>query len=70
MNATFQSMLLRNNIHFYTSENDEIKAAVVERYNRTLKERIYRYFTHANTRRYVYTRAVLGTQNARASLGG
>jgi len=55
MNATFQSMLSRNNIHFYTSENDDIKAAVVERYNRTLKERIYRYFTHANTRRYVDT---------------
>jgi len=53
MNATFQSMLLRNNIHFYTSENDDIKAAVVERFNRTLKQRIYRYFTHANTCRYL-----------------
>jgi len=53
LNAIFQSMLARNDIHFYTSENDDIKAAVVERFNRTLKERIYRYFTRANTRRYV-----------------
>ena len=53
LNSMFQSMLRDNNIHFYTSENDDIKASVVERFNRTLKERIYRYFTHKNTRRYI-----------------
>ena len=53
LNNACQSMLARNNIHFYTSENDDIKAAVVERFNRTLKERIYRYFTRSNTRRYL-----------------
>jgi len=53
LNNTCQSMLARNNIHFYTSENDDIKVAVVERFNRTLKERIYRYFTRSNTRRYL-----------------
>ena len=52
-NSVFQSMLAKHGIHFYTSENDEIKAAVIERWNRTLKERIYRYFTFKNTRRYV-----------------
>jgi len=26
---------------------------VVERFNRTLKSKMYRYFTHKNTRRYV-----------------
>jgi len=53
LNAAFQSMLQSHGIHFYTSENDEIKASVVERFNRTLKTKMYRYFTHANTRRYV-----------------
>ena len=53
LNSVFQSMLRENNIHFYTSENDDIKASVVERFNRTIKERIYRYFTHKNTRRYI-----------------
>lgn len=53
VNSTFQSMLSHRGIKFYTSENEEIKAAVVERFNRTLKEKMYRYFTAKNTRRYV-----------------
>lgn len=50
---TFQDMLKRYDIHFYTSENEDIKAAVVERFNRTLKTKMYRYFTFRNTYRYV-----------------
>jgi len=30
-------MLKRHDIKFYTSENEDLKAAVVERFNRTLK---------------------------------
>ena len=44
-NAQFQSMLKEYDIRFYISENDDIKAAIVERFNRTLKTRMYRYFT-------------------------
>ena len=39
INSTFQSMLSRPGIKFYTSENEDIKAAVVERFYRTLKEK-------------------------------
>lgn len=53
LNSTFQSMLKRHDIKFYTSENEDIKAAIVERFNRTLKSKMYRYFTAKNTRRYV-----------------
>ena len=53
LNTSFQSMLRHHGIHFYTSENDDLKAAIVERFNRTLKEKMFRYFTHRNTRRYV-----------------
>jgi len=53
LNSTFQSMLKRHDIKFYTSENEDIKAAVVERFNRTLKTNMYRYFTAKNTRRFV-----------------
>jgi len=53
VNSTFQSMLQRRGIKFYTSENEDIKAAVAERFNRTLKEKMYRYFTAKHTRRYV-----------------
>jgi len=53
LNSTFQSMLRRRGVKFYTSENEDLKASVVERFNRTLKTKMYRYFTHANTRRYL-----------------
>lgn len=53
LNSTFQSMLNANDIKFYTSENDDIKAAVVERFNRTLKSKMWRYFTYKNTRRFL-----------------
>ena len=36
LNSTFQTMLKSHNIHFYTSENEDLKAAVVKRFNRTL----------------------------------
>jgi hypothetical protein len=53
LNSKFQSMLRQNDVKFYTSENDDIKAAVVERFNRTLKSRMWRYFTYKNTRRFL-----------------
>ena len=43
-NTLFQSQLAEYEKKFYTSENDDIKAAIVERFNRTLKIRMYRYF--------------------------
>ena len=39
-------------IHFYTTYS-EMKASTVERFNRTLKSKMWRYFTHANTFKYV-----------------
>ena len=53
LNSKFQTMLRENDVHFYTSENDDIKAAVVERFNRTLKSKMWRYFTRENTYRFV-----------------
>ena len=52
-NSAFQSMLRHHGIKFYTSENEDIKAAVVERFNRTLNQKTYRYFTAKRTRRHV-----------------
>ena len=53
LNSKFQWMLRQNDIKFYTSENEDIKAAVVERFNRTLKTKMWRYFTYKNTRRFL-----------------
>lgn len=42
-----------NTIHFFTTRNAETKASIVERFQRTLKGRMWRYFTRHKTRRYV-----------------
>ena len=52
-NTLFQSQVAKYEIKFYTSENDDIKAAIVQRFNRTLKTRMCRYFTHSKSYRYV-----------------
>ena len=53
LNGAFQALLAENNIKFYTSQNEDIKCAVVERFNRTLKSRMFRYFTYASSSRYI-----------------
>ena len=51
-NAEVTGFLHENNIVQFASNSDK-KAAIVERFNRTLKNRIYAYFTSNNTKRYV-----------------
>ena len=46
-NTLFQSQLTEYEIKFYMPENDDIKSPIVERFNRTLKTRMYGYFTHS-----------------------
>jgi len=53
LNHNFQLLLRENNIKFYTSQNEDIKCAVVERFNRTLKSKMFRYFTFKSTLRYI-----------------
>jgi len=48
-----QKFLKERDVRFWVTRNPDIKAAVVERFNRTLKEQMWRYFTHKNTRRYI-----------------
>ena len=50
-NRTFQRWLDEQGIQHFSTEGDA-KASVVERFNRTLKERLYRYFTAANTLKF------------------
>ena len=54
-NRLVQSFLKKHDIYFFTTFN-ETKASVVERFNRTLKTKMWKYFTSKNTYDY---RAVL-----------
>ena len=50
-NARFRDVLRRWDIELFHT-NSEMKAALVERFNRSLKSRIWRYFTAYGTRKY------------------
>ena len=52
-NKKVQNYLKKVGIIFFTSHNQDIKASIIERFNRTLKERIYRYITKNRTRRFL-----------------
>ena len=51
-NKLVQKFLREQNIHFFTTNSDK-KSAIVERFNRTLKTRMFKYFTAKNTTRYI-----------------
>ena len=53
LGTAFQNLLKRMQIGFHVARNPDIEAVVVERLNRTLRERIWRYFSHRNTKRYI-----------------
>lgn len=51
--STFQNILKQYDIQFRTARNPNIKSALVERLYRIIRERMWRYFTHKNTKRYI-----------------
>jgi hypothetical protein len=53
LNSHVQAVFKKYDVHHYWSLNDDIKAACIERLNRTLKTRMYRYFTAKHTNRWV-----------------
>jgi hypothetical protein len=52
-NAQVQTLFKHHDIGHY-SVHSQFKAAVVERFNRTLRERMKRYFTHTATKQWVW----------------
>ena len=53
LNPNFQSCQEENSIHFFTT-NSELKASVLERFNRTLRTLTWKYFTAKNTRKIFF----------------
>ena len=53
LNTNVQSLFKKHNIINFTSQNDSVKCAIVERFNRTLKSKMFKYFTAFGTRRYI-----------------
>lgn len=53
LGGELQKFLKEKGILFRVARNPDVKASIVERFNRTIKERMWRYFTHRNTHRYI-----------------
>ena len=51
--SSFQKMLKKHDIRFRFTRDPVTKACIAERAIRTLRERIWRYLTHKNTKRYI-----------------
>jgi len=45
VNATVQQYHKRQGVNFHTNHNPDIKGAIIEHFNRTLKTKMYKYFT-------------------------
>lgn len=53
LNHHVQSLFSENGVTHFTSQNETIKASIVERFNRTLQESMHRWMTYASTHRYI-----------------
>ena len=53
LNRSVQKLLQQYGVHHFSTHNEETKASVVERFNRTLKTRMWRYFTKSQSVRYL-----------------
>ena len=53
LNKSIQALLKKYGIHHFSTHNAETKASIVERFNGTLKTRMWRYFTKHQTWRYI-----------------
>ena len=53
LNRSVQSLLKKHGIHQFSTHNEETKANIVERFNRTLKTRMWRSMTKHQTTRYI-----------------
>ncbi len=51
--ASFQTLLKSHDTKFFLCANPDIKCSVIERFHRTLKNRLYKYFTRERTYRYL-----------------
>ena len=53
LNTQFETLLKREGIEFQVCRNPDVNCAVVELVNRTLRDKLHRYFTYKNTYKYI-----------------
>ena len=53
LNQHFQKLMKKRGITFFTGENSDMKCSLAERFNSTLQNKMWRYFTHKNKYTYI-----------------
>ena len=53
-NSDVRRVLESSSVHHFRTENETIKASIIERFNRTLNEKIHRYLTATGRPRYIH----------------
>lgn len=53
LNKHVKEILQKHGVEWFTTENEDIKAAVVERWNQTIQGKIYRWFTKSGDKRWI-----------------
>jgi transposase InsO family protein len=53
LNRPFQDMLKKEGMEFQVCTDPNVICAVVERIHRIIRDRLYKYFTHKNTYKYI-----------------
>ena len=53
LNKTFQDMLKREGIELSVCRKPDVKCTVIDCTHRTLRDKLYKYFTYKNTHRYI-----------------
>jgi transposase InsO family protein len=52
-NETVQNYMKEVGVQHFFTWNPDIKASIVERFNRTIKQKLYKYMTYKDTKRYI-----------------
>jgi hypothetical protein len=52
-NDLLRDFMKQSGVHHFFAFNPDIKAAIVERFNRTIKQKVWKYMTHKDTDRYI-----------------
>lgn len=53
LNAKVRKLLQNKRVHHFTTENEDTKATVVERFNRTINTKLHKWFTKSRSYRYI-----------------
>ena len=51
--SAFQNLLEREGIQFQVCKNPDVKCSCIERPHRTVRNKLYKYFSHKNSYRYI-----------------